>query len=178
MHIQTHILSGWCVASLVQLSPRERVFCMLAASLPDVDGLGRLVSEEWYWNLHHKLGHCLLAGVIIAAALVTWSSHRLKMLALALSLFHLHLLMDYFGSGPGWPIDYLWPFSNWELENPHAWAFFSWQNLSAAGLLLIWTVWIAFRQHRTPLEVLYPSLDRRLIGSLPPPHRTGVSHSG
>ena len=40
MHVQTHILSGWLAGNLVPaFGPRERFFCMLAASLSDLDGL-------------------------------------------------------------------------------------------------------------------------------------------
>ena len=42
MHVQTHILSGWCVGNLAPLSPRERLICMTAASIADLDGLTRL----------------------------------------------------------------------------------------------------------------------------------------
>ena len=48
--------------------------------------------------------------------------------------------------------------------NPYGWDFFSWQNIMAAFLLLLWTVWIAYSRKRTPLELLMPSLDRRLVG--------------
>lgn len=163
MHIQTHILSGWCIGNLCWLSPRERLFCMFAASMQDLDGLGILFSEELYWDLHHALGHCLLAGVVISSILTAFSTHRWKAFPIYLLLFHLHLVMDYLGSGPGWGLYYLWPFSDWEWINRNAWPFFSWQNLSAAGAFLIWTVLIARYQHRTPLECIMPSLDRRLV---------------
>ena len=32
MHIPTHLMSGWCIASLFDLTLRERLLCMLAAS--------------------------------------------------------------------------------------------------------------------------------------------------
>ncbi len=57
MHIPTHLLSGWLVGNALKLTPRERFFCMLAATLPDGDGIGIVISEELYSNLHHKLGH-------------------------------------------------------------------------------------------------------------------------
>jgi len=170
MHIQTHVMSGWCVGNLLPLTPRERFFCMLAASLQDVDGLGILVSEELYWNLHHALGHCLLFGVVLAAVLTFFSTHKLLAFATYLGLFHLHLVLDYYGSGPDWPLYYAWPFSRWEIENDRAWPFFSWQNITAAFVMLAWVVVIAVRQGRTPLEVIFPSLDRKLVAMLRGPH--------
>jgi hypothetical protein len=48
--------------------------------------------------------------------------------------------------------------------NAHAWEFYSWQNISAAFSLLGVTAAIGFVKRRTPLELLMPSLDRRLVG--------------
>lgn len=168
MHIQTHVMSGWCVGNLLPLTARERFFCMLAASLQDVDGLGILVSEERYWDLHHALGHCLLFGVVLSAVLTIFSTNRLLAFVTYLGLFHLHLVLDYYGSGPDWPLYYAWPFSRWEIENDGAWPFFSWQNITAAGAFLVWVVVIAIRLGRTPLEHVFPSLDRKLIAWLRP----------
>ena len=163
MHIQTHIMSGWCAGNFFTLTPRERLFCMLAASLEDLDGLGYFVSAEMYWDYHHKLCHNLLFGLLLSAVLALSSTHRLKRFFLYLALFHLHLVLDYFGSGPGWEIYYLWPFSRWYVENTWAWPFYSWQNISVGFAFLGWVIWIAVRKGRTPLEVLMPSLDRQLV---------------
>jgi hypothetical protein len=163
MHIPTHILSGWCIGNLLPLTPRERFFCMIAAAGADLDGVGYAISEELYWDYHHKLGHCAAFGVLSAAAMAWFSRRRMLAFVVYLSLFHLHLVLDYFGSGPGWPIYYGWPVSDREWENPRAWAFFSWQNIGAAFALLAWTAWIAVRYRRTPLERIKPSLERKAI---------------
>ena len=98
-----------------------------------------------------------------AGVLAAFSTHRVKAFCLFLALFHLHLILDYFGSGPGWGIRYLWPFSDWEIINPNAWEFLSWQNLCAAGLFLLWTVAIVIKSGRTPLELIMPSLDQKIV---------------
>ncbi len=167
MHIQTHILSGWMIGNALPLSPRERLFCMIATAAQDLDGLGILVSEELYWDLHHKLGHGLVPGLVLTAILTAFSTHRWLAGAINFALFHLHLLLDYYGSGPGWGLYYLWPFSDWEWMNPNAWPFFSWQNLSAAGAMIAATLIIAYGCRRTPLEAIMPGLDRPLIALLP-----------
>ena len=63
-------------------------------------------------------------------------------------------------------ISYWWPFRHgpgyWWI-NPRPWEFFSWQNITAAYALLGWTVVIAYFCRRTPLELLMPSLDQKLI---------------
>lgn len=167
MHIPTHILSGWCVGNLLPLSGRERLFCMIAASAADVDGLGILFGEEMYWAWHHKLGHNVFFAALLAGGLAMASSRRGLAFVAYLLLAHLHLVLDYFGSGPGWPLYYLWPASDFEIVNPRAWPFFSWQNITTAYALVGWTVWIAWRNRRTPLERLMPRLDRQLAALLP-----------
>jgi hypothetical protein len=104
MHIPTHILSGWCVANCVPLTPRERLFCMIAASIPDIDGCGIVAGQEWYWRFHHYLGHNIFFGLFVAGLLALASPNRWLAFAAYLFVFHLHLMMDFFGSGPGWRI--------------------------------------------------------------------------
>ena len=167
MHVQTHILSGWVVGNLFpQFKPRERALCMLAAGLADLDGLSILGGQEAWWDYHHTLGHNLPFGVLLCVALAAFSTHRASAFVVYLALFHLHLLLDYYGSGPGWGIPYFWPFSKHQSVNPNAWPFYSWQNIGTAAALLAWTLWIARRKGRTPLEAVMPRLDRRIAAAL------------
>jgi hypothetical protein len=168
MHVPTHLMSGWCVADCLgnRLNARQRLFAMIAAAICDVDGLGIVFGTESnaYWDYHHTLGHNLFFGLIAAGVLAWFSPARVLSFIGYLALFHLHLLMDYFGSGPGWPIHYLWPLKACTLRNPNAWEFFSWQNIVIAMGLLVWTIVIAVRSSRTPLELVMPSLDRKFVG--------------
>ena len=160
-------MSGWCAGNLLPITARERLFCMIAATIPDIDGLGIIVSEHWYTQFHHILGHNLLFGLIVSTVLAIFSTHKMLGFVAYCGLFHLHLLMDYWGSGRDWGICYFWPFQSgpgsWWM-NPYGWNFFSWQNITAAFVVLLWTVWIGYRKRRTPLELLMPSLDRQLVG--------------
>ena len=139
------------------------MFAMIAASAADLDGLGIVISQDDYVAFHHVLGHNLMFAVVTASVLTIFSTHWLKAFGLFLALFHLHLVLDYFGSGPGWGISYFWPFSRYEILNPNAWEFFSWQNLCAAGVFLFWTIAIIFRNRRTPLEAIMPVLDQKIV---------------
>jgi inner membrane protein len=142
------------------------MLCMLAATLADLDGVGRIFGEETYWKYHHKLGHNVFYAVALAAILAAFSRSRVKAFWFYLILAHLHLLLDYYGSGPGWHIHYLWPVSNYQIWNPRAWEFFSWQNMAVFAAFLIWTIWIAVVHGRTPVETLTPDLDRRVVAWL------------
>ena len=167
MHVQTHILSGWCLGNLVpHFTPRERWFCVLAASLADLDGLSILGGQEAWWDYHHTLCHNLPFGIVLCLALAAFSTHRATALLVYLALFHVHLLLDYYGSGPGWGIPYLWPFSSRQSVHPDAWAFYSWQNIGTAAAFIGWTLWIARSRGRTPLEAVMPRLDRQLVAAL------------
>lgn len=166
MHIQTHVLSGWCVANAFRLTARERLFAMLAASLADLDGIGIFIHPDYYMRWHHVAGHNLLWALLLSALLTIWSTHRMKAFCLYFALFHLHLFLDYFGSGPGWGFEYFWPFSDFEVINPKAWSFYSWQNMAAFCFFLAWTGVILFWRKRTPLECLVPSLERRFVALL------------
>lgn len=156
-------MSGWCVADLVALTPRERVFAMIAASAADLDGLGLFVSVDYYVKYHHLLAHNFLFGLILTGVLTVFSTHRLKAGVLYLALFHLHLVLDYFGSGPGWGIAYFWPFASREYESRYAWPLASWQNFLVACLFLGWVIGIIMRRGRTPLEAIMPSLDAKIV---------------
>jgi len=156
-------MSGWLAANCFDLTPRQRFFCMLAAAVPDLDGLGIVVGGDAYLKYHHVLGHNLLFAVIVSVLLAWWSERqRWKALAIYFGLFHLHLLLDLVGSGELWTIQYLWPFSAREFSTEYCWAFYSWQNLTAGGLALALTIGVIFWKKRTPLEYVMPKLDRDL----------------
>jgi len=163
VQIQIHVMSGWCLGNYAKLTSRERFCCMLAASWADLDGLGILAGQEAYWEYHHKLCHNLPFGLLLSVILTLCSGRRWRAFFVYLVLFHLHIAMDYLGSGPFWGFYYLWPFSRWYVENSHPWEFYSWQNLSIGLAFALWILWIAVRDGRTPLEIIMPSLDKQLV---------------
>jgi len=169
-------MSGWCAANLLRrLSPRQRLMCMIAATIPDLDGLSILFGQQAYWNWHHRVCHNLPFGILACLILATISGKTFRLFILYLALFHLHIDMDIFGSGQGWGIFYFWPFSNWMFDNTHlSWDFYSWQNLTIAGAFLIWSLIIAIRAGRTPLEAIMPDLDRQLVRVLRKPFGESV----
>jgi inner membrane protein len=167
MHVQTHILSGWCVANCLPCTPRQRLLAMIAASAADIDGISILFGQEAYWTYHHTFGHNVFAACAVSAALSAFIPNRKWWsFLLFLALFHLHFLMDYFGSGPNWHIHYIWPLPGMILKNRDAWEFYSWQNMLVFLLFLLWTIWIAWRDRRSPLEDIMPRLNAELVSLL------------
>jgi inner membrane protein len=163
MYIQTHLLSGWCFGNLFGLTPKERFFCILAAALPDIDGFGFLISNDLYWDYHHLLSHNIFFFIAACGILTFFSQHRLKAFLIFMGLMHLHLVMDYLGSGYGWQIKYFWPVSYWSIWYQKAWPFFGWQNKIVALFFVIWTLAIIAIQKRTFFEWPMPSLDKQII---------------
>ena len=149
---------------------------MIAATAMDLDGVGIVFGEKWYLAGHHIWGHNLFFCAIVAGTLAI-VSRPMRTFWIYLLLAHLHLAMDYVGSGPLWDIYYLWPISRWHLRYDGAWALYSWQNITTAGILLAWTVAIARWLGRTPLEVIMPNLDRQLVDLARPGARRPTSGS-
>jgi hypothetical protein len=156
----THVLAGWCIGNLFPLTPRERLLAMAASELPDIDGLGLLVSADTYRHYHHLLAHNLTFAVVATIVLATVGRSSVRAALLYFALLHLHFLMDLFGSGPGWGIAYGWPWTPTRVFSSHAWSFGGWQNWTALALLTLWTLAIALIRHRTPCELAAPRLDR------------------
>ena len=103
MHIQTHILSGWCIANCFPCTPRQRLFAMVAASAADIDGVVIVFGREAYWTYHHTFGHNVFTVLLLSGVFAAFTpGRRIGSFLLFLGLFHLHLLMDYYGSGPDW----------------------------------------------------------------------------
>jgi hypothetical protein len=163
MHVQTHLLSGWCLGNVLRLGQRGRTLAIAAAGLADLDGLGILLGPVAYWKYHHLISHNLLFGVLLSAVLARLCEKRGRAFGVFLLLFHLHLVMDSFGSGEEWVIRYFWPFWDWEFANPYGWEFYSWQNLSAGGLFVLWTVVLIYTRRRTFFEWMMPNLDRQIV---------------
>lgn len=154
MQIPTHILSGWCFANLFHLTARQRLCCMIAASIADLDGLGILVGPNYYLQYHHTFGHNLAAAAFYSLILTLLSAAKAPVAALYFLLYLLHLLLDAFGSGVGWGLNYFWPIDATRYVNPYAWQFQGWQNVLALTFFALWALVIARRKHRTPFEVL------------------------
>jgi hypothetical protein len=167
-------LVGWWTANVVPLQRRDRLLVFLGGILPDLDGLGILVSLEAYFTYHHVLCHNLFACLTWVALVGLLAKQRLVCATQAFLNWHLHLACDYFGSrgpagSPPWVLPYLYPAvgsrSGTELTGPSwywnrwQWPLNAWPNLVVTLLGVLTFLYIAVRLNRTWLEFLWARMD-------------------
>ncbi len=162
-----HAEVGWLIAQPLPRR-RDRVVVTVASVIPDVDGLGLVVSEQLYADWHHRLAHGVIAAVVVtlAAAAVCSPRSRLAAAGLALLALHSHIAMDLCGSGPGWPIVYLWPFSETAWLPSWQWDLASWQNAVFGLAVTLSCVGAAAVLGRTPVELFSLRADARVVATV------------
>lgn len=145
---------------------RDRVLVTLAGVLPDLDGLTLLAGEEAYGKWHHVVTHGLVSAVITAGVLTLFAKQRLVVLGLSFAVFHLHLLCDLAGSGPGWPITWLYPFSLHETMWSGQWNLASWQNSLIGLTATLVVLGCALPLGRTAVELFSVKVDAKVVAAL------------
>jgi hypothetical protein len=175
----THFFTGWVFANCFELERRDRTLVTLACVAPDVDGLGiipELLTRNsthpllWFSLYHHTL-HNLAFALVIASIAFALAAQKRKTGLLAFLSFHLHLFEDILGSrGPDgyqWPISYLAPFSS---ELQPVWqgqcGLNAWPNIVTTIVLLMITLWLAWRRGFSPLEMVSANADGALVAAL------------
>lgn len=159
-----HAQLGWLCGSRLERK-RDRVLVTACAVVPDLDGLGLLVSEDLYIAWHHRLAHGAL-WLLFTALLGFAISRRAEVAAWCVAAFGTHVLADLAGSGPGWPVMFWWPFSDVEWLPSWQWDLASWPN-AVIGLAVTFTslgcaLWLG----RTPAELLGQRADRAVVSTL------------
>lgn len=156
---------SWLVAHRLS-HRRDRLLVTLAGVLPDLDGLSLLGGEALYGRWHHVLTHGVFSAVVISGLLALFARQRWVVFGLGLVAFHLHLLCDLAGSGPGWPIEYLWPLDGREWSWRGQWDLASWQN-SVIGLgATLAVLACALTVKRTMVELFSLSADAAVVTTL------------
>jgi len=175
-----HLLIGWTAAQAVPLDRRDRAIVTIASVIPDIDGFGILpelltrgTSHEVFWwtEYHHTLCHNLLSAVVYTAIAAVIAHARLRTSMMAFLSFHLHLLGDVIGArGPDgyqWPIPYWLPFSDkWQWSWDGQWALNAWQNFAITIPLLVFTIWMAWKFARSPLEIVSQRANDGFVAAL------------
>ena len=145
---------------------RDRVLVTLAGLAPDVDGLTLLGGEALYARYHHVLTHGYLAALATMAICTALARQRLWVAGLSLAAFHLHLVCDLAGSGPGWPIHYYFPHSMKEWFWEGQWNLASWQNTLIGLAATLACLACALRWRRTVVELLSTRWDAEVTRTL------------
>lgn len=145
---------------------RDRLIVTLAGLSPDVDGLSILGGEEAYSRYHHVLTHGLFSALACAALCAAFAVNRKAVALLAFLAFHLHLLCDFVGSGPGWGLFYLWPLRSDEWLWSGQWNLASWQNsvIGLAVTLVVLACALPFR--RTIVELFSERADAKVVAAV------------
>ena len=162
MYIPAHAGIGWLLAELGKGDSAFRRSVFLAAILPDIDGITYLFGSASSLNQHHVWSHNLLFSLVISAlASVYCSQMRFRAFLFTQIAFYTHILGDYYLTQ--WPLTFFYPFSAKVFLNGHALALWDPINtlLGYLGCLVIIGLSIIFK--RTPLEVLSPTLDAKLV---------------
>jgi hypothetical protein len=180
MNPASHFLIGWTLANTVDIPRRDRIMVTLSGVAADIDGIGiiaEVLTENttapllWYSRYHHVLGHNLLVGLILTAAVFLFGLKRWSAAFLAFLAFHLHLLGDLIGSrGPDgyqWPIPYLFPFSNnWIFTWQGQWELNAWPNILITVVILVMATYLTWKRGRSPLEMFSTKADRAFLAKM------------
>ena len=145
---------------------RDRMLVTLGGVLPDLDGLTLLGGEDLYGKWHHVLTHGVLSAVVISGALALLAKRKAAVFGLAFAAFHLHLVCDLLGSGPGWPIHYLWPFSLEEWGWSGQLDLASWQNTLIGMSATLAVLACALPFGRTAVELFSLKVDAQVVATL------------
>ena len=182
MTLVTHFFVSWVIAAKTTNNPRDCRLVTLAGVLPDADGLGLVVDSAnralghretlFYERYHHFLLHGIFGGLVIATLLTCFARHRLRVLLLALLVFHVHLLCDIVGSrGPErydlWPLFYFGPFTKdvmWIWKGQ--WPLDAWPNRILSVVMFLWSLTIALRLGYSFVGVFNRHLDEKFVGVL------------
>lgn len=169
-----HAELSWLMAQGLR-ERRDRVLVTLAGVAPDLDGLSLLGGEDLYGAWHHVLFHGYLGAGITVTVCAALARQRGAVALLSLAAFHLHLLCDLLGSGPGWPLYYFWPTSRHEWFWSGQWDLASWPNTLIGLTATLACLACALRWRRTVVELLSlrwdaevtRTLRRRFLGEAP-----------
>lgn len=161
MHLEAHFGLSWLLAQ-ASSDRRVRGMTVLAGILPDIDAVSYLFGPEAYIAWHHVAGHNLAASVLLSA-LAAWAcrGRRLQAVILTQLAFHAHVLADMILTQ--YPVHFFWPLSNAEYLFPGAVWLGHPVNTALVYIALLVVIAAAFVWKRTPVELLHPELDRRLV---------------
>ena len=165
MNLIVHAELSWLVAQALP-DRRDRLIVTAAGVLPDLDALSLLGGVEAYGRYHHLLTHGFCAALVVAALCASLSKRRLRAALFGALAFHLHLMCDLAGSGPDWPLFYLWPASGEAWYWAGQWNLASWQNGVIGVAASVACLATAFPLRRTIVEIASTRGDAAVVRAL------------
>ena len=96
----THGMIGWLISQSLE-KRRDRLLVTVASIIPDFDGLGAIISIDYYSKYHHIFGHNIFFGLILSLISIKFGYEKIKTPILVFVSFKSHILGDLLGSGAG-----------------------------------------------------------------------------
>ncbi len=87
----THGLIGWSVSQNLKVR-KDRIAVTIASVIPDLDGLGAIISTDYYGMFHHVFGHNLFFGVLLSLIAFRFSYEKHKTAILVFLSFILAMI--------------------------------------------------------------------------------------
>lgn len=157
-----HAELSWLAAQALA-ERRDRRLAVAAGLAPDLDGLTILLGGDAFERWHHGLTHGVAAAAVVALACGLAARRRVATAAAALLAFHLHLACDLLGSGPDWPLRYLWPWSGADLAWHRGWELDAWPNQLIGLAATLACLALAVPLGRTVVEVASARADAAVV---------------
>jgi len=164
MHLEAHAGAGWLLAQAAPGDRRVRAATLLAAVAPDLDVVSYLFGPNAYVAWHHVACHNLLFSLLVSGLAAWWcAGARFKALLLTQAAFYTHFFGDLFFTV--YPLQYFWPFSSLEFGLEGSVYLGHWLNTLFVYVALVSVVVLGVVFKRTPLEVVWPALDERVMNA-------------
>lgn len=175
MNTEAHLALGWALAHLGGRSRRWLGLITAASLAPDIDVIGYVGGERLYSELHHALGHnVFFAGLLSALGWWIWragekeaprperlEANGLKVILFMQAAFWLHWLGDYFLTR--FPLQLWWPVSRQGYIYSYRIGLDHPINIALGYLSLLVIVIMAAVYKHTPIMLVWPALDQRIV---------------
>jgi LexA-binding, inner membrane-associated putative hydrolase len=160
MHLEPHAALGWAIGNLGGADRRLRMWCVMAAVLPDIDAIPFIFGPQAYGHWHHTFGHNVFVWFLFTAW-VTYRCRSVRAAVLSFLSFGSHLLTD--AQLSGWNLYLFWPFSREGYLFPTAVGLTAPINTHLVYYSFVAVGLLAMIFKRTPLDMFSPRLDQLFI---------------
>jgi len=162
MMVPAHVGLGWGLAHVTQGNRCFRTAVVLASVIPDIDSISFLFGIDTYIKYHHVLAHNFLFFLVVSFLAVYFCKEmKLKTFLCTQLACYSHYFGDYFFTR--YPLQYFYPFSNTRFLYPHGVWLGHILNFVFLGAAAVLVIIIGIWYKRTPVEIISPELDNRIV---------------